>query len=696
VHESSTDVSRIVAAALNIAPGAARQAFVAGACAGDEALRQKVEARLREHGPGGEKDDTLPRTGANACACLEPSTQPGSLGRLAHYEVLEVLGSGGFGTVFRAFDERLQRPVAIKMLAPELAASLTARQRFLREARVTARLRHEHVVTVHAVEGEPVPFLVMEFVPGTTLQQRVEQGPLPLRDILRVGQQIARGLAAAHAQGLIHRDIKPANVLLESDGGRVKITDFGLARAVDDGSLSQSGTVAGTPLYMAPEQARGEPLDNRADLFSLGSTLYAMATGQPPFHAAGSVAIMYRVVEETPRSLHLVNGAIPPWLEAIINRLLAKKPADRYQSALEVADLLAGHSADLQPPPAHGADTPAAADTLRLPGRAARPKPDRVPAPQPRRPRRATAIGLALLLGALVGGAAYAIYELAFNAPNRTAPGPVEVGDGKKKQAPVEGDDGKKKQAAPITDRTKFTNSLGMRFTLVPKGTVKLGGGGGRIGDEEFTVPQDFFLGVYEVTQEEWETLMGKENNPSQFARRGTRKAAVVDFSDEELKRFPVDSVSWDQCQEFLRRLNDKTRETGWTYRLPTADEWEYACRGGPGQNEEAYGYDFYLATPARKLPPDWANYKESGLNRTRKVGSYPPNRLGLHDMHGNVFEVCEDQVIRDGDFRSRLVGGGWMDDEEHCQANGRYVGFPNAGHYGCGLRVARVPAPER
>src|SRR5262249_18004291 len=156
-----------------------------------------------------------------------------------------------------AFDDTLQRVVAIKVLSPQLATTSPARKRFLREARAAGRVRHENVVQIYAVEEQPLPYLVMEYIPGQSLQQRLDQtGPLDVPDVLHLGGQIARGLAAAHEQGLIHRDIKPGNILLEgSVGQKAKITDFGLARAADDASLSQSGLIAGTPLYMAPEQA---------------------------------------------------------------------------------------------------------------------------------------------------------------------------------------------------------------------------------------------------------------------------------------------------------------------------------------------------------------------------------------------------------------------------------------------------------
>jgi serine/threonine protein kinase len=211
---------------------------------------------------GGERDTPLaphehlpqnePETKAEPAAArlrlsldfLAPATSAGTLGWLAHYEVLEVLGSGGFGIVLKALDSKLRRVVALKVLTPALASDGVSHERFLREARAAAAVRHEHVVTIYAVEEEPVPFLALEYIAGLTLQEKLDRcGPLPLAELLRLGKEIAEGLAAAHAQGMVHRDVKPRNILLEGAGERVKITDFGLARAVDDDSVTQSGVI---------------------------------------------------------------------------------------------------------------------------------------------------------------------------------------------------------------------------------------------------------------------------------------------------------------------------------------------------------------------------------------------------------------------------------------------------------------------
>jgi serine/threonine protein kinase len=401
----------IFLALLDLPDPAARSAYLAKACAGDAALRAQVDSLLRSHDNAGNflskpavpavplADGETPRElaatlvsdgraaeGANDLSFLAASPRPGSLGRLGHYEVLDVLGRGGFGIVFRAFDETLERLVAIKVLAPHLAVTASGRKRFLREARSSAQIRHENVVQVYAIEEDPVPYLVMEFVPGETLQERLDRlGPLEVPEVVRLGRQIAAGLAAAHATGLIHRDVKPANILLETSGvvsggvvtgvkaaadqspvtthhsplTKVKVTDFGLARAADDASLSQSGLIGGTPMYMAPEQASADPLDHRADLFSLGSVLYAMCTGRPPFRARTTLALLKRLADDTPRPIREIRPDVPPWLCALISRLHAKEPADRFASAQEVADLLAQQLAALQ----HPGNVPASQET---------------------------------------------------------------------------------------------------------------------------------------------------------------------------------------------------------------------------------------------------------------------------------------------------------------------------------------------
>jgi serine/threonine-protein kinase len=273
---------------------------------------------------------------------LGPSDDPSVVGKIGPFEVTEVIGSGGMGMVLKARDPALDRHVAIKILAPHLASSATARRRFAREARAAAAVIHDHVIAIYQVsEHHELPYLVMPYLPDPSLQQRLDRdGKLDLESALSIGLQVAGGLEAAHAQGLIHRDVKPANVLLAKGTERAIITDFGLARAADDASLTSSGVLAGTPHYMSPEQARGEPVDFRSDLFSLGSLLFAMLAGQPPVNRElGSETIRVIGTEPMPR-LRTVVADAPEWVERLVSWLHQARAEDRPESARQVAETL--------------------------------------------------------------------------------------------------------------------------------------------------------------------------------------------------------------------------------------------------------------------------------------------------------------------------------------------------------------------
>ncbi len=293
---------------------------------------------------------------------LSAPQAPDELGRLGPYRVLQVLGAGGMGVVFRAEDPQLQRPVALKAMLPGLGSSSTARQRFLREARAAAGIKHDHIVSIYQVgEDRGAPFLAMEFLEGEPLDARLKrEGKLPMAEIVRIGREIAEGLEAAHERGLIHRDIKPANVWLEGKKARVKILDFGLARGgAEDAQLTQTGAIVGTPAYMAPEQAQGQSLDGRCDLFSLGCVLYRMATGRMPFKGNDTISTLLAVATETPPAPQELDASLPPALSALVMRLLEKKAVDRPPSAQAVvAELEAIASAPPPPAPLPEASAP--------------------------------------------------------------------------------------------------------------------------------------------------------------------------------------------------------------------------------------------------------------------------------------------------------------------------------------------------
>lgn len=283
---------------------------------------------------------------------LQPAEGPNRIGKLGPFDIIRVLGRGGMGVVLQAYDPSLQREIAIKVIDPQLANNDVARARFCREARAAAAVTHENLVAVHQVDEDAksgLPYLVMQLVNGESLDQRLKRvRKLPLPDVARLGRQAAAGLAAAHAGGLIHRDIKPGNILLEAGTDGVKLTDFGLARAAEDVKLTRTGFVAGSPLYMAPEQARGEHVDARSDLFSLGSVLYEAATGTHPFDAKTPLAVLRRVADDTQPALRDLDPNAPQWLSDVIDRLLAKEPEDRFQTAAEVAEIFATELARAQ------------------------------------------------------------------------------------------------------------------------------------------------------------------------------------------------------------------------------------------------------------------------------------------------------------------------------------------------------------
>ncbi len=304
-------------------------------------------------------------------------------GMLGPFRLERTIGMGGTGIVAQATDTQLNRRVAVKVLYPHLAASGAAKQRFAREAQAAAAVVHPSVVPIHAVDAEhSPPYLVMTYVPGGSLQQRLDQsGPLDLVEILRIALQIAEGLAAAHAQGLVHRDVKPANILLEAGTDRVLLTDFGLARALDDATLTASGFVAGTPPYMSPEQARGDVVDGRSDIFSVGSLLYAMAVGRAPFIGSSALHVLQQVSDRATPNVREQNERMPEWFDRLIAACHEKVPSRRIPSAEELASVLRQCLAHVQKPNAFG-----------LPPMLASKPRSRVPA-----------LALALLLGSVVG-----------------------------------------------------------------------------------------------------------------------------------------------------------------------------------------------------------------------------------------------------------------------------------------------------
>jgi formylglycine-generating enzyme required for sulfatase activity/serine/threonine protein kinase len=619
------------------------------------------------------------------------------------YVIEEWLGQGGMGQVFKAKHRKLGRLVALKMIRADRLQSPQMVARFYREARAAARLQHPNIVQIYdAGEAGDNHYMAMEYVEGVDLSRLVRQaGPLPVGVACSYIRQAAFGLQHAQDMGLIHRDIKPSNLVVVSakDSARaiVKILDFGLARFVRESNEETPLTPAegwvGTPEYMAPEQARNSrEADIRADIYSLGCTLFYALTGRSAFAGETPGEKLVARFTEEPVPLSSLCADVPAGVDTILKKMLERDPADRFQTPAEAA--LA-----LEPFCQRTELTLEFFEHLTMAKGSAFSAAARTTGKQTGTPVSVPAVSTVVAPGrmsrgriALVSGMAVAAVVFAFalwlrnhqQGPENRAP---------EGRAPA----GNEKAAGIVED---FTNSIGMKLVRISGGPFVRGTPPTEDGHCDDEGPQKtvrlsrpFYLGVHEVTQAQYQKVM--DANPSTFGPelRDKIDAAATD-------RLPVDNVTWHEAVDFCRRLSGSSREGGRSYRLPTEAEWEFACRAGSqtpfhfGESLDAGQANFDGKRPYGQGKPG------KQVWHPLPVGSFPPNAFGLHDMHGNIMEWCQDRygayldVTVDPQGAPRgtdrvLRGGAWMFPAYECRSGKRFFRHPDTRSKVYGFRVA-------
>ena len=555
------------------------------------------------------------------------------------YVVKKALGQGGFGRVFLAEHTRLNQSYVVKLLGADVSRIDDYRNRFLQEAKVLAKLKHPHIVPIQDVDiFEGRPHYIMSYVEGGSLGDLLlKEKKLSTEKALEIASKLLSALSEVHNKGIIHRDLKPDNVLLDESGEPILI-DFGIAR-VESAQTTKGNTYLGSYRYSSPEQLDASPnLNHTSDIYSLGIMLFELITGKPPYEGSDNSLISQHKSAKLPSvSGKIENSKLADSIQAVLQKACAKEPSARYGSAKEMRGAVEGLIQAKSKP---------------------NPEWEKMEAEHKKRMEE-----LRKKEEELKARERVVVHERKVETVNTTV----------------------------VTKQTPdtYTNSLGMEFILIPEGEFMMGAvpQDKNASDDEkpqhkVRITKPFYMGKYPVTQEEWERLMG--NNPSSFIKAG--------------KRAPVEKVSWNDCQEFIKKLNQKE---GKTYRLPTEAEWEYSSRGGDSGSSTIYTY----GDDANKLG-DYAWYNSNSGGTTHPVGQKKPNSLGLYDIMGNVWEWCGDWY--DGKYYKNspsadpkgadkggsrvLRGGSWGSFARSGRLSDRGISNPDGRDVNCGFRLVLLP----
>ncbi|MBI3829056.1 MAG: SUMF1/EgtB/PvdO family nonheme iron enzyme [Planctomycetes bacterium] len=657
--------------------------------------------------------------------------------RLGKIPLLARLGTGGMSAVYYGIHPNLRVEVAVKVLPLSMAQKDPVLiERFFREAQTAAAVRSPHLVHVSDVdEDRGLFYIVMEYVTGISAAQLIKQAAakggtgVSETDALEISIAATKGLAAAHAEGIVHRDVKPANIMLPSrrDGegyefAQAKLADLGLARSEGGEGLTTSFQVMGTPGYMAPEQVQdAKSAGKPADVWGMGATLYALLAGRAPFSGRTSMEVLMYTVEQAHPPLTKVRSDVRLEIEGVVDKCLAKDPAKRYPSADELLEALLALKPH-RPPPAPKIDAPKLRSAViktvimakKVSALAAKPLPatppnssQDIPPTQTQTPASGSSERLPTTAMTPSGGVM-----------------PVEWKHRVFEGWPFKADEASQRvretaQATGLPEKKTIglPSNVSIHLALLPAAKFVMGSPHQEEGREKdelshyVTLTRPFYIGVAPITQEQYQAATG--TNPSRFK------------DDSDSPRRPVERVSWKDLHEKFLPVMQPFAPQGWFFRLPTEAEWEYACRAG---TDTPYSFGDKLTNRQALFKWDIANRKGGtwifrkptssrflslrpgdSWPETLEVGAYPPNAFGLHDMHGNVWEWCEDAYHPEFYHREPAIdpvnsektgfyvlrGGSWNYSERYCRSARRYQSPPDGRFFNFGFRLALVAKKE-